>query len=158
MKAQRMTAAPLNQLAGWSAFAGLLLGVALQAPARWLSEAVATATKQRVLLLNPQGTVWQGSAEWALSDGQHTLVTAQDANAHKGLATPTRLASRLQWRIGPSIDFQNFAVGLRLELQSACCTPSPLHVFVAPTWQGMQLRSQAHTSEWPAAWLVGLRP
>ena len=156
MKAQRMTAAPLNQLAGWSAFAGLLLGVVMQAPASWLSEAVAKATQKRVLLLNPQGTVWQGSAEWALSDGQHTLATAQEANAHKGLATPTRLASRLQWRIGPSIDFQNFAVGLRLELQSACCTPSPLQVFAAPTWQGLQLRSQSHTSQWPATWLVGL--
>ncbi len=156
MNAPRTTTPPLNHLAGWSACVGLLLGLVMQAPARWLSEAVANATQQRVLLLNPQGTVWQGSAEWALSDGQHTLATAQAANAHQVAALPTRLASRVQWQIGPSIDFQNFAMGLKLELQSACCTPSPLHVFVAPTWQGMQLRSQAHTSEWPAAWLVGL--
>jgi general secretion pathway protein N len=121
-----------------------------------LSEAVSSATQQRVLLLNPQGTFWQGSAEWALSDGQHTLVTAQDTSAHKGLAMPTRLASRVQWHIGPSIDFQNFAVGLKLELQSACCTSSPLQVFAAPTWHGLQLRSQAHHSHWPATWLVGL--
>ena len=156
MKKQPTTTGPLNHLAGWSACAGLLLGVVLQAPASWLSEAVATATQQRVLLLNPQGTVWQGSAEWALSDGQHTLATAQDANAHKGMAVPTRLASRVQWQIGPGIDFQNFALGIRLELQSACCTPIPLQVFAAPTWTGLQLRSQTLTSQWPATWLVGL--
>ena len=92
MKSQTVTNAPLNHLAGWSAFAGLLLGLAMQAPASWLSEAVASATQQRVLLLNPQGTVWQGSAEWALSDGQHTLVSAQSANAQKGLSVPTRLS------------------------------------------------------------------
>jgi general secretion pathway protein N len=117
---------------------------------------MASATQQRVLLLNPQGTVWQGSAEWALSDGQHSLASAQDASAHKGLAVPTRLASRVQWQIGPSIDFQTVAVGLKLELQSACCTNSPLQVFAAPTWQGLQLQSRAHTSQWPATWLVGL--
>lgn len=160
MKNQRLQAAPLNRLAGWSAFAGLVVGLVLQAPARWLSEGVALATQQRVLLLNPQGTVWQGSAEWALSDGQHTLETAQETNAQKKSASaaqsPTRLASRVQWQIGPSIDFQNFAMGLKLELQSACCTPSPLKVFAAPTWQGLQLRGPAHTSDWPAAWLVGL--
>jgi len=156
MNGQQTTTARLNHLAGWSAFAGLLFGLVMQAPARWLSEAVATATQQRLLLLNPQGTVWQGSAEWALSDGQHTLATAQDTSAHKNLTLPTRLASRVQWQIGPSIDFQNFAVGLKLELQSACCTPSPLQIFATPTWQGLQVRSQAHTSEWPAVWLVGL--
>jgi general secretion pathway protein N len=156
MNAQQTTTARLNLLAGWSAFAGLLFGLVMQAPARWLSEAVATATQQRVLLLNPQGTVWQGSAEWALSDGQHSLATAKDTSAHKNLTLPTRLASRVQWHIGPSIDFQNFAVGLKLELQSACCTPSPLQVFAAPTWQGLRVRSHAHTSEWPAVWLVGL--
>ena len=156
MKDQRTSTAPLNRLAVWSAFAGLLLGLVLQAPASWLSEAVATATQQRVLLLNPQGTFWQGSAEWALSDGQHTLATAQDANAHKNLTLPTRLASRVQWQIAPSIDFQSFSAGLKLELQSACCTPSPLQVFATPAWQGLQLRSLGHTSQWPAAWLVGL--
>ncbi len=156
MKAQRLSSAPLNHLAGWSAFAGLVLGIVMQAPARWLSEAVASATQQRVLLLNPQGTVWQGSAEWALSDGQHTLATAQDAHAHKSLALPTRLATRVKWQILPHIDFQNYAAGLKLELQSDCCTPAPLQVFAAPAWQGLQLHSLGHTSEWPAAWLVGL--
>jgi general secretion pathway protein N len=62
----------------------------------------------------------------------------------------------VQWQIGPSIDFQTVAVGLKLELQSACCTNSPLQVFAAPTWQGLQLQSRAHTSQWPATWLVGL--
>lgn len=156
MNVLQSTTARLHHLAGWSAFAGLLIGLVMQAPARWLSEAVAAATQERMLLLNPQGTVWQGSAEWALSDGQHTLATAQEANAHKNLTLPTRLASRVQWHIGPSIDLQNFAMGLKLEMQSACCTTSPLQVFAALTWQGLQLRSQAHTSEWPAIWLVGL--
>lgn len=160
MNDQRFQAKPLNHLAGWSAFAGLVLGLVLQAPARWLSEGVALATHQRILLLNPEGSVWQGSAEWALSDGQHTLETAQATHAQNNSVSaaqsPTRLASRVQWQIGPNVDFHNFALGFQLELQSACCTSSPLQVFAAPTWQGLQLRSHAHTSQWPAAWLVGL--
>lgn len=145
-----MTQNPItpSQLKRWvvlSLLTGLLAGVVLQAPASWLSEAVATASHQRMLLLNPQGTVWQGSADWALSDGSSTAQR-----------TTSRLPSRVQWQIRPHFDVHNFALGLRLALTTACCTPSTLQIFVAPTWQGLRVSSNDHASQWPATWLVGL--
>lgn len=151
---------------------GLLMGVLLQAPASWLSAVVAGATQQRVLLLNPQGTLWQGSADGALSDGQHTLASihrthsAQQAkhspqaqltksSTHTG-PLPTQLPSRLHWRIRPHLDWTQAAFGLQLVLQSNCCTPTPVQIFIAPGWQGLRISSLAHHSQFPASWLVGL--
>lgn len=127
---------------------GLLLGLVLQAPASGLSAAVALATQQRVLLLNPQGTLWQGSADGALSDGQNSLASMQSARQV--------LPSRVHWRIRPHLDWQQAAIGLQLVLQSDCCTPAPLQVFIAPGWQGLRISSLAHHSQLPASWLVGL--
>ena len=148
---------------------GLLMGLLLQAPASWLSSVVALATEQRVLLLNPQGTLWQGSADGALSDGQHTLASTQSAqqakhspqaqltksSTHTG-PLPTHLPSRVHWRIRPHMDWTQAAFGLQLVLQSDCCTPTPVQIFIAPGWQGLRISSLAHHSQVPASWLVGL--
>lgn len=144
MKRNTFTATQLKRLVGLGVLAGLVVGLVLQAPARWLSEAVATASHQRVLLLNPQGTVWQGSSDWALSDGSSTT------RLHSSLP------SRLQWQIKPHFELQNLNLGLRLALSTACCTPSTLQIFVTPTWRGLRVSSNDHVSQWPAAWLVGL--
>lgn len=148
---------------------GLVMGVLLQAPASWLSSVVALATQQRVLLLNPQGTLWQGSADAALGDGQHSLASTQNAQQAKpspqaqltGSPTlsgplPTRLPSRVHWRIRPHLDATQAAFGLQLVLQSDCCTPTPVQIFIAPGWHGLRISSVAHQSQWPASWLVGL--
>jgi len=125
---------------GWAA-AGLLLGVMLAlvlfAPARWLADRVVRATDGRVLLQDPRGTVWSGSARLVLTGGPGS----KDAAA---------LPSRLGWRLRPGW------LGARAELQTECCTPAPLQLDWRPRWRGASLRVGDGRSSWPAALLSGL--
>ena len=148
MTRSMFTPTQLKRLAGLGALTGLLVGLVLQAPASWLSEAIATASHQRMLLLNPQGTIWQGSADWALNDGS--------AAGQSSTGLPSRLPSRLQWQISPHVELQNFAIGFKLAITTACCTPSAWQIFVSPNWHGVRVSSNDHVSQWPATWLIGL--
>lgn len=130
--------------ATWGAALGCVTALVTQAPAHWLANAVAQASHQRVLLTQPVGTVWQGSATWVLSDGQ---IGAPSAMA---------LPSRMHWQLRPHIDWSHFSLGLRAQLNTACCTPQALVVDLTPRWQGVRVHIPAHASQWPAHWLVGL--
>ena len=122
---------------------GLVLGLITQAPAHWLTQAVAQASGQRVLLQDPQGTVWQGSAQWALNEGPLN-------------ATSTVLPTRVTWQMGPHLDWRTGRLSLSATVASACCTPQPVRVDVSPLWRGARVTVSDHTSVWPASWLVGL--
>ncbi len=128
--------------APWAwAFGGVALGLAcaalLFAPARWLAGAVQRATEGRLLLGEPRGTVWTGSAQLTLTGG---------AGSTDAVALPTRL----DWRVRPRWD------GLAAELESACCTAQPVALRLLPRWGGMQVRVADSSSQWPAALLAGL--
>lgn len=126
---------------------GLVLAVITQAPAYWLTHTVAQLSQQRMLLQDPQGTVWNGSAQWVLNEGPLNTANAAHASA---------LPTRLTWQLGPHVDWTHMRLALRATLASACCTPQPVQVDVSPLWRGIQLRVSDHTSNWPASWLVGL--
>lgn len=126
---------------------GLLGGLVSQAPATWLARAVADASEQRLLLNAPEGTVWQGSAQWVLSSGP----TRSGVPAASDVALP----SRMRWQLSPGLSLSQGLV-LRLTLTSDCCTPQPLHIQLSPLWRGVQVRVEDHQSHWPAHWLVGL--
>lgn len=130
--------------AGWGIAVGSVTALITQAPAHWLANAVAHTSHQRVLLIQPQGTVWRGSAAWVLSDGQ---IGAPSAMA---------LPSRVQWELSPHMQWTSLSLGLRARINTACCTPQPLVVDLVPLWQGVQMTVGAHASRWPAHWLVGL--
>lgn len=51
------------------AVVGATVALVAFAPAHWLAQAVASATQQRVLLANAQGTVWSGDAVLILGAG-----------------------------------------------------------------------------------------
>jgi general secretion pathway protein N len=104
---------------------------------------VAHASGERVLLQDPQGTVWQGSAQWALNEGPLNV-------------TSTVLPTRVTWQIGPRLDWTNGRLSLSATVASACCTPQPVRVDVSPIWRGVRVAVSDHTSVWPASWLVGL--
>ncbi len=143
-------AAPTSCSARWAWLGvclGLMLGLLTQAPAQWLAHGVAHASAGRVLLKNPQGTIWQGSAQWALSDGQSSAKTS----ANTDVALPTRL----HWQLGPQWSLAH-GLSLGLRLQSECCTPAPVHMSIAPLWGGVSVRVANHQAQWPAHWLVGL--
>ncbi len=126
---------------GW-AWAGMLAGtlaaLVLFAPARWLAAAVAWRTGGHVVLEDPRGTVWTGSAQWVLAGG---------SGSRDAVALPSRLA----WRVRPGWP------GWHLLLTAACCTPQPVQVTMQPRWHGAAVAvADVSTTHWPAALLTGL--
>lgn len=125
---------------GWAllgASVGLLLGVTLFAPARWLAVLVESASERHVLLREPRGTVWNGSAQLVLAGG----IDSRDASA---------LPERAHWRIRPS------GLGLSVSLQATCCMAEPWRMQAEPRWTGARLSLSDGRSHWPAAMLAGL--
>jgi len=130
---------------GWAGAAfGALLGLVSQAPAYWVAHLVAQSSGQRVMLQDPQGTVWQGSAQAVLSAGPQAD------------ASNTALPTRLHWQLGPHLDTSAAQLGLRLSLSSECCTTQPIWVDVMPRWLGVRVQLNDQRSVWPATWLTGL--
>lgn len=125
---------------GWAlvgALAGALPSVALFAPAHWLAQGVASATGGQVLLLQPRGTVWTGSAQLVLTGG----TASQDRAA---------LPGRVEWQLRPTLS------GARVQLLASCCTPEPLRAQAQVRWTGLRLTFADAQSQWPAALLTGL--
>lgn len=124
----------------WGALGGLLgvlLALVLFAPAQWVANAVLRATGGQVVLHDPRGTVWNGSAQLVLTGGA-------------GSSDSAALPSRLDWRLRPTGD------GLRAEVFTACCTPQPLALRWSPRWGGGQAAVSDAPSQWPVAVLAGL--
>ena len=123
------------------AIAGLALGLLCAglsfAPARWLTGAIENAAEDRVLLSEPRGTVWTGSAQLQLTGGEGSTDRA---------ALPTRI----DWRLRPTWS------GLIAHLGTACCTERPLVLRVEPRWAGAHVFLADGQSRWPAALLSGL--
>ncbi len=90
-----------------------------------------------MLLSEPRGTVWTGSAQLQLSGG---------AGSTDSIALP----SRVEWRLRPTWS------GLAAALGTACCTEQPLLLRVSPRWAGTRLTLTDGQSRWPAALLSGL--
>ena len=128
--------------APWSwAWGGLVLGVMLAlvvfAPARWLASGLERASAGRVVLDDPSGTVWNGSARLLLAGG---------AGSNDVAALP----GRIDWRLRPAWG------GVDAELSAACCTTQPLPLRARARWGGAALQIGDHRSQWPAAVLAGL--
>jgi general secretion pathway protein N len=117
--------------------AGLLCAVLLFAPARWLATAVERATDGRVVLRDARGTVWNGSAELALTGGA-------------GSADAMTLPDRLDWRLRPRWD------GVRGDFAVACCTAQPIAMRAHLAPGGVLIQLADSRSQWPAGLLAGL--
>lgn len=125
---------------GWAlagALAGSLFMLLWAAPARWLAAALQATSDGRLLLVNPRGTVWNGSAG---------VVLASGAGGGEALSLPSPLA----WRLRPHWN------GIGAILNLPCCTPQPLQLLAQPGAQGLRLQWEDGRSRWPAAMLVGL--
>lgn len=124
----------------WGAVVGTLAGGLLFAPASWLAAALSSASGQRLLLADAQGSVWTGSAQLVLTGGPGS----RDASA---------LPGRLHWRLRPS--WNRFD----LFLQQACCLERETLVQFKPGLGRFSIvvPGQARAvGQWPAAWLAGL--
>lgn len=127
---------PWSWAAG-GAIAGALLALILFAPARWLADAVATASRGQVLLAQPRGTVWNGSARLVLTGGQ-------------GSTDAAALPGRVAWHLLPAWD------GASARIAADCCTAQPLALRAQWRLAGWRLRLGDGRSQWPATVLAGL--
>lgn len=124
-----------SALAG--AAVGALIAIVVFAPASWLAARIEGATGGRVQLLQPLGTVWNGSAGLALTGG---------AGSRAALALP----GAVRWKLRPDWS------GLRAQVDATCCTSQPLRLHFSPRWGGGHLTLADGRSQWPAALLAGL--
>ena len=119
------------------ALLGLLLALVTFAPARWLASSIERASEGHVLLSEPRGTVWSGSAQLQLRGGA-------------GSTDAVALPSRLDWRMGLR------PTGLVAELSTECCTTRPVVLRFQPRWGGGEIEVSDAQTQWPAALLAGL--
>ena len=120
------------------ALAGLAAAMVVFAPARWLAAVVHQASGERVGLLAPRGSIWQGSAQLVLAGGE---------GSRDAMALPGQVA----WRIRPAWD------GVVAHVTAGCCMQQALQVRVAPAgWGGVRLTLSDGLSQWPAGLLAGL--
>lgn len=117
---------------------GAVGAVLVFAPASWLAAGLAQASAERVRLLDPRGTVWQGSGLLQLTGGAGSRDVAV-------------LPGRVQWHLQPRWS------GLAATLRADCCTPEPLRLDLALQPRGAVLGVDGGgTSDWPTGLLAGL--
>ena len=131
---------PSNTPWGWAlagVLAGLLLTVLLQAPARWFTPLLQTASGGRFVLHDARGTFWQGSAQLTLTGGA-------------GSSDAATLPGRLAWTLAPGWS------GLQADLLADCCMQHAWRLQFQPRWDGARLTLADSLSQWPARALSGL--
>jgi len=117
---------------------GIVLVLVAAAPARWLAAVVAQASNGHVLLAEPAGRVWNGSARLVLTGGT-------------GSRDRAALPGRLHWQLRPAPN------GVHAQLSTDCCTPvGPIVLQLTARRDGAQLQVGDGLSHWPAAVLSGL--
>ncbi len=123
--------------AACGAVLGTLIAAVCWAPAHWLAWGLNQASQGQVLLQTPRGTVWQGSAQLALSGG----AGSRDRQA---------LPGRLTWALSAGLQ------GLTLSVQADCCMREPLQLRVMVGLGQWAVQVSDHQSQWPAGLLTGL--
>lgn len=126
---------------GWrwallGALLGGLLALTVFAPARWLAAGLASATGDRLQLVNARGTVWNGTSGVVFSSG---------AAGTESVSLPGSLA----WTLRPGWG------GVEASLDLPCCAAQPLTLKARPRTDGLQLDWGDGRSRWPAAMLAG---
>lgn len=122
---------------------GALVAVIAFAPAAWVADRVARASNGHLLLADARGTLWRGSAVAVLAGG----LDSREARS---------LPGRLHWTLRPSF---SQGLGLRLELEHACCLNGKLALQMRPGFNTLTTTLQGgpgRLGQWPAAWLTGL--
>jgi general secretion pathway protein N len=128
---------PPSSWAVGGAVVGICAATVLFAPARWVARAVEQATRGHVVLSEPLGTVWNGSAQLLLTGGA-------------GSTDAVALPRRVRWTLRPGM---TAAAGTLL---AECCMAQPLPLQLHWRIGGATLRLGDGSMRWPAALLAGL--
>lgn len=128
------------------AVAGVLLALVGFFPAAWVTGWMGSASGQRVLLANAEGTLWNGSAVVVLTGGEGS----RDAVA---------LPGRLNWRLRPGWQRASpeSALGpaMVIHLEHSCCLRRPLRAVAQREPGGTVLRIEELDWQGPVALLRG---
>lgn len=116
---------------------GVVFALLQFAPARWLAAPLERASAGHLVLGEPRGTVWNGSAQLLLTGGE---------GSSDAVALPTRVDWRLSLRWN----------GLQARVETACCAARPVALRVRPRWGGALLAVEDSATQWPASILAGL--
>ncbi len=123
--------------AALAACLGALGALIIFAPAAWLARGVQEASGGHVLLADPQGSVWSGSAQLLLTGGA-------------GSSDAASLPGRIDWRLRPAL------VGVNAALNLPCCSAVPVEIAAKPGWSQNALHIGPARINLPAPWLSGL--
>jgi general secretion pathway protein N len=123
--------------AAGGAVLGLVLALVLFAPARWLAAGVERASGGQVLLVEPRGTVWGGSARLVLTGGP-------------GSTDAATLPGRFAWELHPRL------TGIAARVLADCCMQRAVDLRARWRAGGLGLEVGDSTSQWPASVVAGL--
>lgn len=140
--ARRINALTDRSLAPWrtaaiAACVGAVLAVVLFAPAAWLARAIDVGSDGRLVLADPQGSVWRGSAQLLLTGGH-------------GSSDAASLPGRVDWTLSPAWH------GARMSLNLPCCAAQALQLAMKPGWARSVMEISPVKVNLPAPWLSGL--
>ena len=106
-------------------------------PASWLASGLASATGGQLRLDEARGTVWNGSAQLALTGGTGSTAAAA-------------LPGRVEWTLRPRFN------GVAAAVRSDCCSREPLGLRLNWRAGGFALRVAHGALQLPAGLLAGL--
>jgi general secretion pathway protein N len=122
------------------AIVGVLAALVAFAPASWLARSLASASDDHLLIVDTQGSIWNGSGVLVLTGGSGS----RDASS---------LPGRLHWRMGIK------GLGLQLAARQDCCINGDLLLGIKPGFGRTEI-SVDTKADWlarlPAGVLAGL--
>ncbi len=120
-----------------AACVGAVSALIVFAPAAWLAHGVQRISAGHVLLAQPEGSVWRGSAQLLLTGGA-------------GSSDAASLPGRVNWTLRPAWG------GLRVALHLPCCAAEAVRMALKPGWSQSELEVLPARVNLPAPWLSGL--
>lgn len=127
----------MKRWAALGAGLGLAAAALVHAPAAWLAAVLSASPTSAVRLIEPSGTVWQGSAR---------LVLGERGRSQEEFVLP----GRLQWSLGWAWSH------LQLFVQAECCMPIAQQMNLVPSWSGYAVSVTDGASQWPAQMMAAL--
>ncbi len=127
----------MKRWAALGAGLGLAAAALVHAPAAWLATVLSASPDSGVRLVEPSGTVWQGSAR---------LVLGERGRSQEEFVLP----GRLQWSLGWTWSH------IQLFVQAECCMQTPQQLHLVPSWGGFAVTLADGASQWPAQMMAAL--
>ncbi len=145
----RPLATPQNTAQGHGVYAAmgatlaLVLMLLTQWPATWVASGVRQLSGGRVLLVDSQGSLWQGSAHIALSTGESTAsATAWTPRLHWQIAATALNTLEIRWRTSESTGTSSWVWRLQWQPGGLVLTMSDMDWRLPTAW----------LSGWGAPW------